>query len=145
MITTFDVVPHQNTLCSFDFHCQSLPLHHSSLCSNLIMPLIEVLPNSTSVSAPGWAYVPDTGYDPSKAPIQPSGARQRAARNLHVGDGPDLSARQQNAIAKHLAELDKDNYREVTIAIPKSKDGAGRGTLCRSPSPRRIISSLMTE
>jgi zinc finger HIT domain-containing protein 1 len=105
------------------------------------MPLIEVLPQTTTTSAPGWAYVPDTGYDPSKAPILPSGARQRAATRITaVGDG-ETSVRQQNAITKHLIELDKDNHRDVVIAIPtkkKGRDAAERGiwraTLKGSPS-----------
>lgn len=91
------------------------------------MPLIEVLPNSTNTAAaPGWAYVPDTGYDPSKAPIQPTGARQRGARNTAVADGQEKSVKQQNAIVKRLAELDKDNYRDVQIAVP-SRQGGGSG------------------
>lgn len=90
------------------------------------MPQIDVLPNSTSISAPGWAYVPDTGYDPSKVAIQPTGVRKRAARNVTVGG--DTTARQNNAVLKHLAELDKDNHRDVQIAVPiRQRDGAGRG------------------
>ncbi len=92
------------------------------------MPLIQVLPNTTTTNAPGWAYVPDTGYDPSKAAIQPSGSRQRAARNVVFADGQELTARQQNAINKHLAELDKENHRDVNISIPtRHKDGPGKG------------------
>ena len=90
------------------------------------MPLIEVLPNSTSISAPGWAYVPDTGYDPSKAPIQP-GARKRNARIGGPG-GRDSTARQNAIIHKRLVDLDKDNFKDVHIAVPsKSKDAHGRG------------------
>ena len=93
------------------------------------MPLIEVLPNSKSVTAPGWAYVADTNYqDPSKVAIQPS-SRHRAARNTGGEDsGHDRSARQNNAITKHLAELDRDNHRDVQIAIPARQKGTvGRG------------------
>ena len=96
------------------------------------MPQIEVVPNSTSISAPGWAYVPDNGYDPSKVAIQPTGARKRAARSsgLHGGD---TTTRQQNAILKHLAELDKDNHRDVQILIPnKIKDNTNRGLTLRT-------------
>ncbi len=91
---------------------------------------IEVLPNSTSISAPGWAYVPDTGYDPSKAAIQPTGTRKRSARNVVTGGGggADTTARQNNAVLKHLAELDKDNHRDVQIPVPnRPRDGVGRG------------------
>jgi zinc finger HIT domain-containing protein 1 len=92
------------------------------------MPLIEVLPNSTSISAPGWAYVPDTAaFDPSKAPIQATGPRKRNARIPGIG-GADSTARQNTALLKRLADLDKDNSRDVHIAIPsKQKEAGGRG------------------
>lgn len=102
------------------------------------MPHVEVIPNSTSQSAPGWAYVPDIGYDPSKVAIQPSGARKRAARASALAIG-DTTTRQQSAILKHLAELDKDNHRDVHIAVPsKQKEIAGKGKLPRSPQKFRI-------
>ena len=37
--------------------------------------------------------------------------------------------RQQNAVLKHLAELDKDSHRDVQIPVPK--DNAGRGEALR--------------
>ena len=90
------------------------------------MPLIEVLPNSSSVSAPGWAYVPDTGYDPSKAPIQPS-ARKRNARTAGPGGG-DATVKQNNSLLKRLADLDRDNHKDVQISLPaRVKEGGGRG------------------
>lgn len=93
------------------------------------MPRIEVVPNSSSISAPGWAYVPDNGYDPSKVAIQPSGARKRAARASGVGVG-DSTTRQQNAVLKHLADLEKDSHRDVQIIVPsKQKDALSRGKL----------------
>lgn len=99
------------------------------------MPHIEVLPNSTSVSAPGWAYVPDNGYDPSKVAIQPSGARKRAARTSGIAGG-DTTTRQQNAIVKRLIELDKENNRDVQIQISaKQKDNSSRSIASLNPSP----------
>ena len=89
------------------------------------MPLIEVLPNSSSTSAPGWAYVPDTGYDPSKAPIQPTGARKRNARIPGVG-GAETSAKQNNALLKRLADLDKDNVKDVHLPS-RQKEAGVRG------------------
>ena len=92
------------------------------------MPLIEVLPNSTTASAPGWAYVPDTGYDPSKAAIVPSGSRKRATRTLPVAANGDLSARQQSKLNRHLTELDKENHKDLQIIVPdKPRDVAKRG------------------
>ncbi|MCJ1473339.1 hypothetical protein MMC13_001990 [Lambiella insularis] len=106
------------------------------------MPTIEVLPNSTSISAPGWAYVPDTGYDPSKAPIQASGSRKRNARIAGPGGG-DTTARQNNAILKRLADLDKDNSKDVHISIPnKNKDG--RAAKGKTAATRKIILAQKT-
>ncbi|KAI9722398.1 MAG: hypothetical protein M1828_004765 [Chrysothrix sp. TS-e1954] len=110
------------------------------------MTLVGVLPNSTAPTAPGWAYVPDTGYDPSKAPIVPSGARKRAARNAHVAAAGDQSARQQSKIARHLADLDKENNKDVQIAVPdKPRDVAKRGLRAHmTPSVKRILLSQKT-
>ncbi|KAI9823615.1 MAG: hypothetical protein M1832_002396 [Thelocarpon impressellum] len=110
------------------------------------MPLIEVLPNSTAATAPGWAYVPDTGFDPSKAAIQPTGSRHRAARNVAADGGHDRSVRQNNAILKHLAELDKDNHRDVQIPVPvRQRDGAGRASRGKvTPAVRKILTSQKT-
>ncbi|KAL8835007.1 MAG: hypothetical protein Q9170_003497 [Blastenia crenularia] len=107
------------------------------------MPGIEILPNSTSISAPGWAYVPDNGYDPSKAAIQPTGARKRAARTTGITGG-DTTTRQNNATLKHLAELDKDNYKDVQIPVPaRFKEKVGSKTKT-TPNVRRILASQKT-
>ena len=82
------------------------------------MPLVEVLPNTaTTTSAPGWAYVPDTGFDPSKAAIVPSGARSRAKQASATGSG-QLSVRQQNRITKRIADLDRENRTDIQIVVP---------------------------
>ncbi|MCJ1395824.1 hypothetical protein MMC18_008710 [Xylographa bjoerkii] len=107
------------------------------------MPTIEVLPNSTSLSAPGWAYVPDTGYDPSKAPIQ-AGPRKRNARIAGTSGG-DTTARQNNAILKRLADLDKDNSKDVHISIPnKQKDAGGRASKGKTAATRKILVAQKT-
>lgn len=88
------------------------------------MPHIEVLPNTGSASTPGWAYVPDTGYDPSKVAINPA-ARKRtlAARNATTASGAhDLSSRQQRALQSRLRELDSDAGKDFVIP-PRPKDG----------------------
>ncbi|MCJ1358065.1 MAG: hypothetical protein MMC33_008063 [Icmadophila ericetorum] len=107
------------------------------------MVLVEELPNSTSISAPGWAYVPDTGYDPSKAPILPSGARKRNARVSGAPAG-DLSLKQSNAIAKRLAELDKDNHRDIFIPIPTKQKEAGARPKGKTAATRKILQSQKT-
>ena len=47
-----------------------------------------------------------------------------------------MSSRENNAIVRHLAELDRENHRDVAIPIPvKQKDAAGRGMVQRHISP----------
>ena len=77
------------------------------------MPLIEELPvvQSNRVSH-GWAYVPDTG--PGIAAVQP-GTRKRGALREAAGV---TSAKHQRAIEKRLADLEKENHKEVPIPIP---------------------------
>ena len=82
------------------------------------MPQIEILPNTGAAPAPGWAYVPDTGYDPSKVAINPKDRKRIAARPGGVPSGNELSARQQTAIQRRLVELEKDNNSRETIIIP---------------------------
>jgi zinc finger HIT domain-containing protein 1 len=90
------------------------------------MPHIEVLPNTSSHAAPGWAYVVDTGYSSTNAAPQPPGVRKRSVRDLGAGRA-DGSSRQNIAISRHLAELDRENHKEVHIPVPaKQKDGAAR-------------------
>ncbi|KAA8644227.1 putative HIT finger domain protein [Aspergillus tanneri] len=104
---------------------------------------VEVLPNSSTHLTPGWTYVPDRGFDPAKAAITPAIGRKRGIRDP---GRTDLSSRQTNAIVRHLAELDRENHRDVHIPIPtKQKDTAGRGTRGKVTSNvRRILQSQKT-
>ncbi|KAF1352314.1 hypothetical protein BDV97DRAFT_368086 [Delphinella strobiligena] len=85
------------------------------------MPHIEELPTTAKAAAPGYSYVVDNGYDPSKLAINPT---NRKRKHISASGGPtagDLSARQQTAIQRHLEELDRDSHKPVTIPIPRSK------------------------
>ncbi|KAK8156463.1 hypothetical protein BKA80DRAFT_208494 [Phyllosticta citrichinensis] len=116
------------------------------------MPHIEVIPFTTGgpAPAPGWAYVPDIGYDPSKAAINPSGRKRTAARQSQHQADADLPARQQTAILKRIAELDRDNQKDV--ALPQARGaGGGGGFLKRerdgrkmTPAVRKILQSGRT-
>jgi len=106
------------------------------------MPLIEEVANSSSTSAPGWAYVPDTGYDPSKAPIQPA-ARKRTARVFGLA-GRDASARKNTALLKRLADLDKDNLRDVQVPIPTRQKEVGGRVKGKTPATRKILLAQKT-
>lgn len=103
------------------------------------MPLVEVLPNTgTSHVTPGWAYVPDPLFAASSsAPAAVSASsnttvsRKRGIRGPAAGSGRggggtggrggDLTARQQTAILRHLAELDRENHRDAQIPVPVRK------------------------
>ncbi|KAI4634733.1 hypothetical protein J4E83_002053 [Alternaria metachromatica] len=98
------------------------------------MPHVEVLPNSTATVAPGWTYVVDTGYDPSKVAINPKN-KKRAAAATPGGQRAEneLSARQQTAIARRIAELERDNDPKQLITIP------GKPSVPKTQNARRII------
>lgn len=101
------------------------------------MPLVEVLTTSTSLQ-PGWTYVPDNGFDPSKAAIKPGLGRKRTVRD---GGRTDLTSRENTAIVRHLAELDRENHRDVQIPIPtrQPKDAAARGMRYTSETSFRFL------
>jgi zinc finger HIT domain-containing protein 1 len=82
------------------------------------MPHVEVLPNSAASVAPGWTYVVDTGYDPSKVAINPKNKKRAAAQTGGQRGENELSARQQTAIARRIAELERDNDPKQGIVIP---------------------------
>lgn len=121
--------------------------HHQSQAA---MPQIEVL-QTAHTAAPGWAYVVDTGHDPSKLAINPSGTRKgRAQRTVtqHVTDAPELSRRENVAVAKRLADLDKEGGKEIEIPskykgpVATWKSGGTGGKL--TTNVRRILQSEKT-
>lgn len=101
------------------------------------MPQIEELQTSTKANAPGWSYIVDTGYDPSKVAINPS-SRKRL-RTGQAESAGDLSLRQQTAINRYLAELDKDSHRDVQITVRKPLDNKKQTT-----NAKRILGSGKT-
>lgn len=135
------------------------------------MPLVEILPNTTtSHVTPGWAYVPDPLFASSSSAAAAASAssstkvgRKRGIRGPGAGGGTggggtggrgtDLTARQQTAILRHLAELDRENHRDVQIPVPVKKGesvssskekerDAARGQLLRA-TPRYHLERLM--
>jgi zinc finger HIT domain-containing protein 1 len=103
---------------------------------------IEVLPSTSSHVTPGWTYVPDRGFNPSQAAITPTIGRKRGIRD---GGRTDLSSRQSNAIIRHLAELDRENHRDVHIPISvKQKDAAGKGIASIAPSLSKATRPWLT-
>jgi zinc finger HIT domain-containing protein 1 len=121
------------------------------------MPLIEEIPLHTPGARvqPGWAYVPT---DPSTTqPLlvaQAPAARKRArldpsALNSSTAASPHhISAKQQKAIDARLRDLDRENYKDVAVPIPKrdpsefagaAKTTAQAPTNKKSSNVRRIL------
>lgn len=105
--------------------------HHTTPSPN--MPHVEVLPNSAASVAPGWTYVVDTGYDPSKVAINPKNKKRAAAAASGQRGENELSARQQTAIARRIAELERDNDPKQIITVP------GKPSVPKTQNTRRII------
>lgn len=82
--------------------------------------VIEVASTKTK-NAPGWAYVPDNGPNPS-ATAFPTSRKNRAARNTAALGLSDLSARQDAKVRKDLEALDKEpSTRDVAIPARSGK------------------------
>ncbi|OLN88570.1 SWR1 complex subunit vps71 [Colletotrichum chlorophyti] len=96
------------------------------------------LASTKTTSAPGWAYVPDTGPNPSA--LQPAN-RKRAARNKANPSASDLTVRQEAKIRKELEQLDRDSGRDATIPIPAK---GSRGQNKSTPNVRKILQSQKT-
>lgn len=85
---------------------------------------VQELPNSKSISGPGYAFVPDLG--PQSATTAAS--RKRSARKELSSTAGERTAASDAKILRELAALDKESARDVVIPVPiRARDGAGRG------------------
>lgn len=95
------------------------------------MPLIQELPNTTTTATPGWTLVVDTGYDPSKQALVPSGSRdrkQRAGRNPHAGQSAAATSKHLAKIQTYVEGLKRDTPKDTQITVPgKPRDVTARG------------------
>ena len=84
----------------------------------------EVYDAGKRTAQPGWDYVVDTGYDPSKAPIQPINKKRTAGGRTTE----NTTAKQNDATHKRIKQLEKDNHGDTHVPVPKSKskDAASR-------------------
>ncbi|GKT41968.1 uncharacterized protein ColSpa_02149 [Colletotrichum spaethianum] len=98
------------------------------------------LASAKVTSAPGWAYVPDTGVNPAAAALQPTN-RKRAARGKANPSASDLTVRQEAKIRKELEQLDRDGGRDASIPIPAR---GSRGQSKSTPNVRKILQSQKT-
>jgi zinc finger HIT domain-containing protein 1 len=120
--------------------------------------VIEIASAKTT-SAPGWAYVPDSGRVPTNTAATSN--RKRGARNAAAGGGgaplshADANARQEAKARREIEILDRDNARDVHIAIPAKKSGGGNsnnkgsggggaGGKKHTPNVRKILQSQKT-
>ncbi|KIW96039.1 uncharacterized protein Z519_03105 [Cladophialophora bantiana CBS 173.52] len=101
------------------------------------MPLIEELPITTTARAShGWTYVPDTG---APVPAVQLGSRKRGRDGTTApASAHKLSAKQEKAIQQRLNDLNKENYREANIPIPKREIARAKERKA-TPNVRRIL------
>ena len=91
------------------------------------MPDIEVLVNLTSIRAPGYTLVPDHGQGTVvQAAVQPPAGRNKRGTRFAGIAGADTTVAQQNAVLKHLADLDKESHRDVSIPVPSKQSESTR-------------------
>jgi zinc finger HIT domain-containing protein 1 len=89
----------------------------------------------SKTSAPGWAYVPDTGKINSLQPVSRKRIRTELGTSQH-----DTTAKQDAKIVRDLAALDRENHRDVSIPVPiRHRDNAGRG---RSSIPHELATKV---
>ncbi|KAK5629888.1 hypothetical protein RRF57_005603 [Xylaria bambusicola] len=107
--------------------------------------VIEIATTKTT-SAPGWAYVPDRQQPHLPSAAAPSNRkRSRAAAsgggNLSLADA---NAQQETKARREIEILDRDNARDVHIAIPVKNGIARTGGKKYTPNVRRILQSQKT-
>ena len=140
----------QETTLSSDFEFIStnpcwVPRISTTNSSRIKMPLIEELPVTTTIRAShGWTYVPDTG---APTPAVQLGSRKRGRDGTTTATSHSsaysLSAKQEKAIQQRLNDLNRENYRETNIPIPK-RDGARSIEKKQTPNVKRILAYSRT-
>ncbi|TGZ83434.1 hypothetical protein EX30DRAFT_339610 [Ascodesmis nigricans] len=110
------------------------------------MPTIEILPQTQSTHSHhgvNWAYttLPPAHSVSGTLPSGTSGRGQRARANNY-----ENSAARQRQINARISELEKDNYRDVVIPIPKSdaKRASYRSRHTATQNVRRVLQSQKT-
>ncbi|KAI5303035.1 hypothetical protein KEM56_000100, partial [Ascosphaera pollenicola] len=118
---------------------------------------VTLLANTTSHITPGWAYVPDTGGPPAAhAPVRGTRKGKRTFRESTNAGGSaslaakgrgNLTARQNTAVLRRIAELDRENHKDVHIPIvtTKGKELAAKSSRSKTTTNvRRILMSQKT-
>ncbi|KAF8250690.1 hypothetical protein K440DRAFT_541168 [Wilcoxina mikolae CBS 423.85] len=105
------------------------------------MPTVEVLPKLTASSGANWTY---TTLPPAYAvsgPL-PASTGGRGARTRHSNF--ENTAARQRQINSRISDLEKDNYREVHIPLPKKESAIRRDRATSTQNVRRILLSQKT-
>ncbi|KAJ5899457.1 Zinc finger HIT-type [Penicillium taxi] len=105
---------------------------------------VEVLPDRGSARTPGYSYVAERRPNPQAA-MAPALSRKRGIQN--AGKSGDMSSRRAATIARHIADLDRENKTDVHIPVPvkQAKEAGARGTRTKTTSNvRRILQSQKT-
>ncbi|KAI1436695.1 hypothetical protein GGR50DRAFT_649099 [Xylaria sp. CBS 124048] len=119
--------------------------------------VIELATTKTT-TAPGWAYVPDQPAHQRHAQQQAATTNRKRARTAAAGTAgataasqADVSARQEAKARREIESLDRDNARDVQIAIPAKRGGGGATAASKAaavkkytPNVRRILQSQKT-
>ncbi|KAI5801968.1 hypothetical protein FPQ18DRAFT_312084 [Pyronema domesticum] len=106
-------------------------------------PTVEVLPKSTTISGANWTY---TTLPPAHAVSGglPASTGGRGARNRHSNF--ENTAARQRQINSRISDLEKDNYRETHIPLPKKENNRAsiRSRTTSTQNVRRILLSQKT-
>ncbi|KAI1310319.1 hypothetical protein F5Y03DRAFT_392257 [Xylaria venustula] len=112
------------------------------------------LASTKTTSAPGWAYVPDRQPHHHIPPSTTTSSTTNRKRSRAAASGAgaqlslaDANARQEAKARREIEILDRDNARDVHIAIPaKSRTGGGGtgGVKKYTPNVRKIMQSQKT-
>ncbi|KAI0539650.1 hypothetical protein GGR58DRAFT_218048 [Xylaria digitata] len=111
------------------------------------------LASAKTTNAPGWAYVPDRQHHP--IPASTSTSNRKRARAAARGGAQlslaDANAHQEAKARREIEILDRDNARDVQIAIPAKPNISGGSSSTRAgggkkytPNVRKILQSQKT-
>jgi zinc finger HIT domain-containing protein 1 len=110
-------------------------------------PHIEELPTTHSRHQPGfaWVAVKKDAADPSKAPLDVAGKKRARTTGLGQTEAQReaTSARQQRETERRIRDLNSDNTRDVSFAIPKREHHGGGGATKagKTSNTKKILSS----
>lgn len=134
---TLPIAAHRVDHAALFSPCHPLLTLARLVCAPTAMPMVEVLSNSAASGA-YWTYTTAppahaVGTAPTLASTGRGGRTTRQAQHTHSIEN---SAARQRQVASRLLDLERDNYRDVAIPIPKKDQfhGHQRGESSLPPS-----------